>query len=132
MKPTKEHDYAVTTSCICCKEKHTIYVNSEDWQLFMQPSRPCIQEIFPYLTPDETEILISGICTKCWEAMFSENNFPDEDDEVKHFLDDIEKMVDFAILTKEEFLASYSYLTEEEYDATREAYEKSIQDSDKH
>lgn len=37
-----------------------------------------------------------------------------------HFADDAEKMVDFAELTKEEFLFSYSYLTEEEYDATVE------------
>ena len=36
------------------------------------------------------------------------------------FIDDKEKMRDFYELTKEEFLASYSYLTEEEYDATRE------------
>lgn len=35
------------------------------------------------------------------------------------FIDDEEKMVDFFILTKEEFLMSYSYLTEEEYDATK-------------
>ena len=34
------------------------------------------------------------------------------------FCDDEEKMVDFRNLTKEEFLLSYSYLTEEEYDAT--------------
>lgn len=34
------------------------------------------------------------------------------------FYDDKEKMRDFHILSKEEFLASYSYLTEEEYDAT--------------
>ena len=31
---------------------------------------------------------------------------------------DIPKMADFKILTKEEFLESYSYLTEDEYDAT--------------
>ena len=36
------------------------------------------------------------------------------------FIDDKEKMRDFYELTKEEFLASYSYLTEEEYDATME------------
>ena len=36
------------------------------------------------------------------------------------FIDDEEKMRDFYELTKEEFLTSYSYLTEEEYDATRE------------
>ena len=34
------------------------------------------------------------------------------------FADDAEKMVDFNTLTKEEFLQSYSYLTEAEYEAT--------------
>ena len=36
------------------------------------------------------------------------------------FTDDIDKMRDFDSLSKEEFLSSYSYLTEEEYDATAE------------
>lgn len=35
-----------------------------------------------------------------------------------NFIDDKEKMHDFFRLTKEEFLSSYSYLTEEEYDNT--------------
>lgn len=35
------------------------------------------------------------------------------------FIDDIEKMRDFEILSKEEFLQSYSYLTEEEYENTK-------------
>ena len=34
------------------------------------------------------------------------------------FANDIEKMRDFDNLSKEEFLSSYSYLTEEAYDAT--------------
>ncbi len=34
------------------------------------------------------------------------------------FINDIAKMADFKVLTKEEFLASYSYLTEDDYDAT--------------
>ena len=34
------------------------------------------------------------------------------------FMDDGDKMVDFFKLSKEEFLKSYSYLNEEEYDAT--------------
>lgn len=43
-----------------------------------------------------------------------------ETKEILHlsFIDDKEKMVDFKNLTKEEFLKSYSYLTEKEYDAT--------------
>ena len=44
-----------------------------------------------------------------------------------HFADDEEKMSDFKILTKEEFLFSYSYLTEEEYDLTVEFLKKTWQ-----
>ena len=36
----------------------------------------------------------------------------------KSFIDDKEKMRDFYILSKQEFLQSYSYLTELEYDLT--------------
>lgn len=36
-----------------------------------------------------------------------------------NFVNDAEKMRDFHRLTKEEFLQSYSYLTEEEYDNTK-------------
>lgn len=35
-----------------------------------------------------------------------------------NFISDYEKMRDFIALSKGEFLQSYSYLTEEEYDAT--------------
>ena len=34
------------------------------------------------------------------------------------FISDEEKMLDFCLLSKNEFLASYSYLTETEYDLT--------------
>ena len=36
----------------------------------------------------------------------------------KSFLNDTEKMVDFLILPKKEFLKSYSYITDEEYITT--------------
>ena len=39
--------------------------------------------------------------------------------EYTDFLDDEAKMKDFETLTKEEFLDSYSYLSEEEYNMTR-------------
>ncbi len=41
----------------------------------------------------------------------------------KSFINDWEKMRDFFALTKEEFLHSYSYLTENEYDATDDYYQ---------
>lgn len=39
---------------------------------------------------------------------------------LKNFTDDKEKMRDFKLLTKTEFLSSYSYLTEQEYDLTKQ------------
>lgn len=36
----------------------------------------------------------------------------------KSFLNDTEKMVDFLMLPKQEFLKSYSYITDEEYITT--------------
>lgn len=48
------------------------------------------------------------------------NNKELKDNEFKNadFLDDTEKIADFKILTKEQFLESYNYLTEEEYNNT--------------
>lgn len=38
----------------------------------------------------------------------------------RDFYDDVEKMRDFKALSKEEFLASYNYLKDEEYELTKE------------
>ena len=42
------------------------------------------------------------------------------------FCDDEDKMRDFKILSKEAFLKSYSYLTEEEYDLTKNKVTKEV------
>jgi len=51
-------------------------------------------------------------CSECGAS--SDINF----DFSKTFIMDVAKMADFKKLTKERFLESYDYLTEEEYDAT--------------
>lgn len=43
-----------------------------------------------------------------------------EEIELKNFADDLEKIKDFAEISKDDFLRSYSYIEEEEYDATTE------------
>lgn len=52
-------------------------------------------------------------CDKC------KTEFDIDFDMSNLFITDIPKMADFKILTKEEFLQSYSYLTEKEYDITK-------------
>lgn len=67
---TVERTYEVKIKCLKCKTEHPILVNKEDWDLYNSPSRPHIQDIFPYLSPDEREMFISGICDKCWKELF--------------------------------------------------------------
>ena len=50
---------------------------------------------------------------------FSINEFDCNHHNHVDFIDDEEKMKDFNNLTKEDFLSSYNYITEEEYNLTR-------------
>ena len=75
-------------------------------------------------------------CTyELYEIDFNDNNWKEKfikamEDAMlnffKPFTDDIDKMTDFFILSKEEFLSSYSYITEEEYDLTARDVAKTI------
>ena len=58
------------------------------------------------------------VCSKCGSSFDLDDKFV-----ALTFITDIPKMADFKQISKEEFLASYSYLTEEEYDATKLYYE---------
>lgn len=57
--------------CRMCGMTILIPVREEDYQKFISPNRPHIQDIFPYLTPAERELLISRTCKVCWDKMFS-------------------------------------------------------------
>lgn len=68
---------------------------------------------------EHDDINLEGFYTSCMECGVS---FDIDFDMNLVFITDIPKMADFKILTKEEFLFSYSYLTEAEYEATRLYY----------
>lgn len=50
--------------------------------------------------------------------------------EIASFIDDVEKMRDFILLNKTEFLKSYSYISEGSYDLTKSEYDN-LKDVDK-
>lgn len=60
----------ITKVCPICGEEHTVSVYKKDWDLFNQPDRPLIQDIFPYLTAPEREIIMTGIDGNCFREMF--------------------------------------------------------------
>lgn len=65
-----EKYYVVATCNVCYQQEHfNLLINLWNrWQ-----GGELIQRCFPQLTPDEREILISGICGDCFDKMFKED-----------------------------------------------------------
>ena len=57
------------TTCPCCGSTNNIDVEKKDYENY-QNGTFC-QTAFPYLTAGEREMIITGICDKCWKRIFS-------------------------------------------------------------
>ena len=67
MKENKK-EVCVVTRCPFCGRGNEVEVNENDywdWQ-----DGELVQVAFPYLSANEREMLISGICPTCWEKTF--------------------------------------------------------------
>ncbi len=75
-------EVCVVTRCPFCGRGNEVEVNENDywdWQ-----DGELAQIAFPYLSADEREMLISGICPTCWDSMFGsveEDDFDDNEHE---------------------------------------------------
>lgn len=95
----KERNVNLQVKCRLCNTIYTLQVAEDDaYEYYASPNRRNVQDIFPYLTPEERELLISGTCDTCWNKMFG-----DDDEE--------------ELLTDEEFEAKYGLDCEEFYEA---------------
>jgi len=59
----------LNTACIQCNTGKKLEVNKIDFEKWKQGE--LIQFAFPYLTPGEREILISGMCNECFDDCFA-------------------------------------------------------------
>ena len=59
-------------TCVICHETHVLGVNENDFLDWQNGKH--VQNAFPYLSADEREMLISGICPTCWDKMFGGEN----------------------------------------------------------
>jgi hypothetical protein len=55
-------------TCRECGETQVINVNADD--LYAWRGGKLIQNAFPYLSADERELMISGVCGKCFDSLF--------------------------------------------------------------
>lgn len=60
----------VEVKCQWCRETHYIVVDRNDYYSWKRGKMA--QAAFPYLTPDEREMLISRTCGNCWNEIMSE------------------------------------------------------------
>lgn len=69
-------EVTVVTRCPFCGRANEVEVNEEDYWDWQDGT--VAQDAFPYLTADEREILISGICPDCWNSMWgSDEDYED-------------------------------------------------------
>ena len=63
--------------CVVCGKHHdSIVLDAERYYQWKAGS--CIQDVFPEMTKEQREILISGTCPECWDVLF-----PEEDEDVE-------------------------------------------------
>jgi hypothetical protein len=75
---TNKKEVIVITSCPFCGHANEIAVNEADYWDWQDGA--LIQNAFPYLSAEEREMLISGACPACWDAMFSDEEDGDPDE----------------------------------------------------
>jgi hypothetical protein len=58
----------IEKQCAMCKQVQKIEVCANDYDAWRQGA--LIQNVFDYLSEDERELLMSGICGKCYDKYF--------------------------------------------------------------
>lgn len=60
----------VVATCVRCKKEQPFDLPFNEWNRWRNGE--LIQRCFPYLNDDAREILISGVCGECFDALFKE------------------------------------------------------------
>jgi hypothetical protein len=67
----------IITQCPFCGVAHIVTIRSADDYITWRYDGVSAQDAFPYLNAEERELLISGICSDCWDKL---DGIDDEDD----------------------------------------------------
>ena len=65
--------HVIYVTCIICGNEYEIHCSPEQWKMLFSENRPYIQDIFPELSAEARELLISKVCPNCWNKMFEED-----------------------------------------------------------
>ena len=73
IREEEERTEVISVKCELCGRESLLRVRPQDMVEYCSPrnERRLIQDIFPYLTCGERELLISGFCDDCYKEIFS-------------------------------------------------------------
>ena len=70
--------FTIDTTCPICRKSHAVKIRRvSDYHEFAFGGKH-VQDALPYLSAEEREMLITGICGACWNTLFADE---EEDDE---------------------------------------------------
>lgn len=65
--------------CRMCGTWHSLTVSESDYYAWLDGEY--VQNAFPYLSPNERELLISHTCANCWASLFPPEEEEEEEEE---------------------------------------------------
>ena len=69
-----EHTYTFNIECSVKECKYTTDVEVKSGDLFQYHQGKYIQDAFPYISQATRGLMLDGICHKCWDKMFPEED----------------------------------------------------------
>ena len=69
VKIYKHKKMKIIKVCPFCGKENVVEMTYEQYEQYVS-GKGYVQNIFPNLSAEEREILISGICPKCWDETF--------------------------------------------------------------
>ena len=66
---TDLYDMTITTQCDMCAANYVIFLKQNDYKKWLS-EKGYIQDLMPYLSSSERELLISHTCGDCFDKMF--------------------------------------------------------------
>ena len=63
-------EYQLSIRCCRCGELKTFTVPVKGFDNYMFNTHICIQDAMPDVSPENREMMITGICSSCWKKLF--------------------------------------------------------------
>ena len=73
IRPISDNSYAVTFRCPFCGQETTISVPKVEYIEWEENPDCHVQDIFRSLGPDDRELFITGLCIKCQNKVFHDD-----------------------------------------------------------